>query len=63
MQFFRTNVKFCDLFRRGITGQSFTAVLLILYEKELGKTWEDIQNEIEEEEDGNSNNDKSGDEE
>lgn len=29
---------------------------------ELGKTWEDIQNEIEEEEDGNSNNDKSVDE-
>mgnify|MGYP000108521317 FL=1 len=38
------------------------AVVFVLYEKELGKTWEDIQNEIEEEEDVDSKTDK-GDEE
>lgn len=37
-------------------------VVFVLYEKELGKTWEDIQNEIEEEEDVDSKTDKSDEE-
>lgn len=37
------------------------AVVFVLYEKELGKTWEDIQNEIEEE-DVDSKTDKSDEE-
>lgn len=38
------------------------SVVFVLYEKELGKTWEDIQNEIEEEEDVDSKTDKSDEE-